>query len=228
MYNPVDSMMVFMTVYDFKPKFQSLLRPMCAYLFSIGCTANGVTSAALVLSVLFGLLVWFMPVNAILMLYPLVFLIRMALNAIDGILAREYQQKSALGTFLNEISDVVSDVALYLPFCSVLPSSAPLVIAVCFLAVLTEYAGVTSVLVSGNRCYAGPFGKSDRAVFFSVLAVLKVHGELLHLSLVGQSSTGMLLISGAVWVACILSMVTTVNRVRVSLVQAQEVSNGSH
>ena len=40
----------------------------------------------------------------------------MALNAIDGMLAREFNQKSRLGGYLNEITDVVSDAALYLPF----------------------------------------------------------------------------------------------------------------
>ena len=45
----------------------------------------------------------------------------MALNAIDGMLAREFNQKSRLGGYLNEITDVVSDAALYLPFAFVAP-----------------------------------------------------------------------------------------------------------
>ena len=45
----------------------------------------------------------------------------MALNAIDGMLAREFGQKSALGGYLNEIGDVVSDAALYAPFALVAP-----------------------------------------------------------------------------------------------------------
>ena len=40
----------------------------------------------------------------------------MAFNAIDGMLAREFGQKSRLGAYLNELTDVVSDAALYLPF----------------------------------------------------------------------------------------------------------------
>ncbi len=40
----------------------------------------------------------------------------MAFNAIDGMLAREHNQQSKLGAFLNELTDVVSDAALYLPF----------------------------------------------------------------------------------------------------------------
>lgn len=42
--------------------------------------------------------------------------IRMALNALDGMLARECNQQTRLGAILNETGDVISDIALYLPF----------------------------------------------------------------------------------------------------------------
>jgi CDP-diacylglycerol--glycerol-3-phosphate 3-phosphatidyltransferase len=35
----------------------------------------------------------------------------MALNAIDGMLAREHDMQSPLGAMLNELGDVLSDVA---------------------------------------------------------------------------------------------------------------------
>ncbi len=38
----------------------------------------------------------------------------MALNAIDGMLAREFNQQSTLGAILNEVGDIISDAALYL------------------------------------------------------------------------------------------------------------------
>ena len=55
------------------------------------------------------------------LLIPVWLLVRMALNAIDGMLAREFGQKSGLGAYLNEIGDVVSDAALYAPFALVAP-----------------------------------------------------------------------------------------------------------
>ena len=55
------------------------------------------------------------------LLLPLWLFLRMALNAIDGMLAREFGQQSALGAYLNELSDVVSDAALYLPFAQLAP-----------------------------------------------------------------------------------------------------------
>jgi len=41
--------------------------------------------------------------------------IRMALNALDGMLAKEYALQSKKGAMLNEMGDVLSDIALYLP-----------------------------------------------------------------------------------------------------------------
>jgi CDP-diacylglycerol--glycerol-3-phosphate 3-phosphatidyltransferase len=96
----------------------------------------------------------------------------MALNAIDGMLAREHGQASRLGFFLNETGDVVSDAALYLPLMLVLAPAAPLLAGAAMVAmVLTEMAGVLGRAGGGSRRYDGPFGKSDRAAYFSILAV---------------------------------------------------------
>ena len=55
---------------------------------------------------------------------PPVLLARMALNAVDGMLAREHAMQSALGAILNELGDVLSDTALYLPLAAA-PGPAP-------------------------------------------------------------------------------------------------------
>jgi CDP-diacylglycerol--glycerol-3-phosphate 3-phosphatidyltransferase len=96
----------------------------------------------------------------------------MALNAIDGMLAREFHLKSRLGAVLNELGDVVSDTALYLPFAVVQGVSAVLVGLVVAIAVTTEMSGVVAVQIGAARRYDGPFGKSDRAVFFGALALV--------------------------------------------------------
>ena len=109
------------SVYDLKPAFQRLLRPLCGALARAGVTANQVTVAAALLSLAAGALVaWRPAARWPLLLIPGVLLVRMALNAIDGMLAREHGQKSALGGILNELGDVVSDAALYLPLALVL------------------------------------------------------------------------------------------------------------
>jgi CDP-diacylglycerol--glycerol-3-phosphate 3-phosphatidyltransferase len=93
----------------------------------------------------------------------------MALNAIDGMLAREFGQKSRLGGYLNELCDVVSDAALLLPFAFVVPFTAWTVVLVIFLAALSEYAGAMGPLVGASRRYDGPLGKSDRALVLGAL-----------------------------------------------------------
>ena len=98
-------------------------------------------------------------------------LLRMAFNAIDGMLAREHGQKSTLGAFLNELTDVVSDAALYLPFALVHPFSPAWVGAVIVLAGLSEFAGALGPSVGASRRYDGPMGKSDRAFVFGALGL---------------------------------------------------------
>jgi phosphatidylglycerophosphate synthase len=160
------------SVYDLKPAFQGLLRPLCRALARAGVTANQVTVAAVLLSVATGALVaWRPEARWPLLLVPAVLFVRMALNAIDGMLAREHGMKSALGGILNELGDVVSDAALYLPLAR-LPGIAPwAIVAAVLLAGLTEMTGVVAVQIGASRRYDGPLGKSDRAFVFGVLCL---------------------------------------------------------
>lgn len=162
-----------MSVYALKPKFQTLLRPVAAWLFRMGVTANQVTIAACVMSVGLGIgfaLTADRPV--VFLLLPFWSFARMALNALDGMLAREFNQASPLGAYLNELTDVVSDSALYLPF-ALLPGSAPwLVISVVALSLISEMAGALPVVAGASRRCDGPMGKSDRALVFGLIGLL--------------------------------------------------------
>ena len=160
------------SVYDLKPAFQDLLRPLCRGLARAGVTANQVTVTAALLSLAAGGLVAWRPAERWpLLLVPGVLFLRMALNAIDGMLAREHGMKSALGGILNELGDVVSDAALYLPL-ALVPGFAPrLMVPVVVLAGLTEMTGVVAVAIGASRRYEGPMGKSDRALVFGALCL---------------------------------------------------------
>ena len=105
------------------------------------------------------------------LLIPIWMFVRMAFNAIDGIMAREFGEKSRLGAYLNELSDTVSDTALYLPF-ALLPPFSPLWIGIVIvLALLSEFAGALGPLVGASRRFDGPMGKSDRAFVFGALGL---------------------------------------------------------
>ena len=193
-----------MTLYDLKPRFQSLLRPVVRRLAAAGITANQVTLAAAIGSLAVGTLLCCQSYNRTLfLLLPVWLALRMALNAIDGMLAREFGQKSRLGGYLNELCDVVSDAVLLLPFAFVAPFSQPTVFAVIGLALLTEYAGVMGPLVGASRRYDGPLGKSDRALLVGALAL--------------WTGLGLPFAPWMAWtmpVAALLLVLTTINRVR--------------
>jgi CDP-diacylglycerol--glycerol-3-phosphate 3-phosphatidyltransferase len=102
---------------------------------------------------------------------PLFLAVRMALNAMDGMLAREFGQKSNLGAYLNELTDVISDAFLYLPFAFLAGFDPLWIAAVIVLAVVSEMAGTVSVMTGASRRYDGPMGKSDRAFVFGALGL---------------------------------------------------------
>jgi CDP-diacylglycerol--glycerol-3-phosphate 3-phosphatidyltransferase len=161
------------SIYDLKPKFQALLRPMVRLLASKGITPNQVTWSALILSVITGALVGFTHgAFWTLLLIPVVMFIRMAMNAIDGILAKEFDMKTDVGAILNEMSDVVSDAALYLPLAFVSGVSAVWIVLFVIVGIFTEMAGVLAVVVGDERRYDGPMGKSDRAFVFGLICLL--------------------------------------------------------
>jgi CDP-diacylglycerol--glycerol-3-phosphate 3-phosphatidyltransferase len=161
------------SVYDLKPRFQTLLRPLVQWLAARHVTANQVTIAAMLLSVAAGVAIVRQPANRwLLLLVPAVLLVRMALNAIDGMLAREHDMQSRLGAVLNELGDVISDAALYLPLALVPGFSPHLMVPVVVLAVMVEMTGVIASQIGASRRYDGPMGKSDRALVFGVVCLL--------------------------------------------------------
>jgi CDP-diacylglycerol--glycerol-3-phosphate 3-phosphatidyltransferase len=161
------------SIYDIKPAFQNLLRPLTRSLASAGVTANQVTVAAAVLSAVVGACIWCWPVSRWpLLVLPAFLFVRMALNAIDGMLAREHHMKSRLGAVLNEIGDVLADTALYLPL-AIVPGFSPwLMVIVTVLAIVSEMTGVVAVQIGATRRYDGPLGKSDRAFVFGLISLL--------------------------------------------------------
>ena len=160
------------SVYDLKPRFRALLRLLVQTLAAHGITANQVTVAAVVLSFIGGGLIAWKPFETWpLLLLPVVLLLRMGLNAIDGILAREHGQQSKPGAILNELGDVFSDTALYLPLAWVPMVYVPLIEGIVVLAVISEMAGVVAVQIGAKRQYQGPMGKSERAFWFGALGL---------------------------------------------------------
>jgi CDP-diacylglycerol--glycerol-3-phosphate 3-phosphatidyltransferase len=197
------------SIYDLKPRFVALLRPIAGRLAARGVTANAVTLAAMLGSVLVGIILALWPECLRLWLILPVFLfLRMAANAIDGILAREFAMKSRLGAILNEVGDVVSDTALCLPVALLPGVTGFWVVMAVVIAIIGELTGVLGQVIGGSRRYDGPMGKSDRAAALGLLGLMVGFGVPLG--------------SWIDWemiIVALLGIVTLINRARHALAE---------
>lgn len=200
------------SVYDLKPRFVAFLRPVAARLAATGVTANVVTLTAMIASIAVGaiLAIW-SSYAQLWLIMPIFLFLRMAANAIDGILAREHGMKSRLGAVLNEVGDVVSDTALLLPLLLLPGVTGFWIIMAVVIAIISEFVGVLGQVISTSRRYEGPMGKSDRAL------VLGIIGLLLGLDI----SVGVWIDWGMAIVA-LLGIATIFNRARQALAEAPQ------
>jgi CDP-diacylglycerol--glycerol-3-phosphate 3-phosphatidyltransferase len=165
------------SIYNLKPKFQQFLNPVLIFLYHRKITANQITASAILLSILIGLLFWNASHNIWFFLsLPIGLLLRMALNALDGMMARKFNQMSKLGEVLNEMGDIVSDVIIFFPLLKFQPESLYLVIVFIVLSIINEFAGVMGKVIGKERRYDGPMGKSDRALLLGVYGLILFFG----------------------------------------------------
>lgn len=196
-----------MTIYDLKPKFQNFLRPVVRILYKIGISPNQITLLTCIFSITYSFVIYYFPNSKLILnLVPIFFFIRMALNAIDGILAKEFNLTSRLGALLNELTDVISDTFLYLAFLSQNLIEHHFLIIFSIIAILTEFAGLAALQINSPRRYDGPMGKSDRAFFISLISLLLANTNI-------DSNVYSILFG----VAAILSVLTVINRMKKSL-----------
>ena len=209
------------SIYQLKPAFQNLLRPLVKSLHHLGITANQVTLLAMFISlaVAFFIYIYFSHngIGILLLIFPVWMLIRMGFNAIDGMLAREFNQQSKLGAFYNELCDVISDSALYFSLICFAFIQAELLILTCFLAILAEYTGVMAPLVGQERRYDGPMGKSDRAFVFSIICIVIVTSSIFNFGL----NTLSLICNSILIITIFLLFITIYNRIKNSIINPQ-------
>jgi CDP-diacylglycerol--glycerol-3-phosphate 3-phosphatidyltransferase len=162
---------------DTKPLLERLFRPAARHLGRNGVRPNTLTLASVSASMLAGGLAYEFPIAT----WPLVvvlaaMLTRLALNHLDGILAREHGMKTRWGGLLNEIATPIEDGALYLPLAARPEMPAALIVGGVTLGVLVEIAGLSALAIGGARRFDGPMSKVMRGAFFAVLAMGTVLG----------------------------------------------------
>lgn len=184
---------------------------MLRFLVHLGIRANHVTLFAILLSLTIGSCIFYYSNNIWpYILVPIGLFVRMALNAIDGMLAREFDQGTNIGAILNELGDVFSDVFLYLPFMLHAVISQYAIISFVILAIISEMTGVIGIQIGASRRYDGPMGKSDRAFLMGAIAIL------LSLNLSFELSPW---VDIALYAASFLTLITIFNRARKALAE---------
>ena len=161
------------SIYKIKPKFQKLLIPILKLLRGLRISPNAITIFSIILSFALSYFFWNNSDNSLyLLIVAFGLFLRMMLNALDGMMARIYNLQSKLGEILNEVGDIVSDVAIYFPL--ILFESLRIEIAIIFilLTIINEFCGLMAKVISRKRRYDGPMGKSDRAFLIGIICIV--------------------------------------------------------
>jgi CDP-diacylglycerol--glycerol-3-phosphate 3-phosphatidyltransferase len=142
-------------------------------MYKLGITANQITISSIFLSLIIGTGFWFADKNiALFLILPIGLFLRMALNALDGMMAKIYHQQSKKGEILNEMGDIISDFFVFLPLLKFEQEISYLIVIFICLSMINEFAGVLGKAVSNERRYDGPMGKSDRALILGIYGIL--------------------------------------------------------
>ncbi len=156
-------------LYVIKPWFVRRLRRIEDALVARTISADALTLAAVAVSAAAGAVIALggaLGLEALWLLVGPLVLVRLALNALDGSVARRARSARPFGVVLNEVGDRAGDVCLVGATAFVVgPAPALGAVAAATLASLT---GVLALAVTGRRDCGGPLGKADRAVVLAL------------------------------------------------------------
>jgi len=158
-------------LYAIKPWFVRSLERIEDRLVAGGVSADTLSYAAVAVSALAGcaLAVGFMVHPAWWFAVAPLALVRLALNALDGSVARRTGMARPFGKVINEISDRLSDVFFIAPLALFVPFSFVLVALV--VTSITSTCGLLGDVVGHARLTQGPMGKADRSATLAVAAL---------------------------------------------------------
>jgi CDP-diacylglycerol--glycerol-3-phosphate 3-phosphatidyltransferase len=158
-----------MNLYATKGAVNARLVPLVDRLSSAGVTPDQVTLAAVPVAVVAGAcLLASTAVPALLLAVPLLVVLRIVLNLIDGNMARRTGRTHARGELYNEVGDRLADVAFLAPVAFLPGAMAEVVLLGVLGGVLASYVGITAKAAGGERLYRGILSKPGRMTLLLV------------------------------------------------------------
>ena len=158
-----------MSLYSIKPWFVRRLRRVEDAFVARRVSPDALTVAAVAVSFATGFAIaagGLLGLPLLWLAVPPLVLVRLALNALDGSVARRTRRARPFGVALNEIGDRVGDAAtIGATGFVVSPALASSAVASSFLASITA---VLAFALTGSRDSGGPVGKADRAALLAL------------------------------------------------------------
>ncbi len=162
-----------MGIYAVKPLFQDILEPVASWLADRDVDPTALNLLALISSFNAALLLFLATNTYWSLVIPVLLFIRIALNALDGMVARLNDvEGQAWGEVLNETVDRVSDALIFAGLALNPSVNTTLGLITALIVVLTSFVAVASKAARGNRRYEGVMGKADRMFIIGLLGVL--------------------------------------------------------
>ncbi len=154
-----------MGVYSTKMKWQRALGPIVVLCVRFRIHPDVFTYGALALSLVAAASLWRAGTDRIwLWLVPPCVLLRLLLNLMDGLVARETGLADPWGEVKNEFGDRIADSAIFVGLAYGGYADARLAAFALALILCVSYLGILGKAVTGIRVYGGIFGKGDRMI----------------------------------------------------------------
>jgi CDP-diacylglycerol--glycerol-3-phosphate 3-phosphatidyltransferase len=162
-----------MDLYASKAAINARLLPVVDRLAAAGITPDQVTLAAIPVALAGGAALLLSPqASWLLLIVPLLVILRLVLNLVDGNLARRTGRMHPRGELFNEVGDRIADVAFLAPV-TVLPGAMPVAVLLGVLvAVLASYVGVAVKAAGGERLYRGVLSKPGRMALLAITCLV--------------------------------------------------------
>lgn len=160
-----------MDLYGSKAGIVGRLEPIVAWLARRSVSPDLLTLASIPVAALAAGCLLASPANpALLAVVPLLAVVRLVLNLLDGAVARRTGRIHPRGELYNELGDRIADVLFLAPVAFVPGADAATVLLGVLVAVLASYVGVAARAAGGRRIYRGILSKPGRMILLGAFA----------------------------------------------------------